>query len=311
MVMFVSAHYEREARRLFSSAADRDQRERINPVTGGWWVAALDSKHHQIKKASRCLMAREYFENTAPNWVQQSLPLSYEERQEYKCGGVSHVIAWFSESLQASDCDFGMHPIFEPYARGVLASPYAPEFITQDQALQKLFPPRPLKGLGRGLVWQPSRASIRNAPSWEQRLFLMSDPPPPFTQGYNVVSRQDANVPDSYVPSATTFLQVDDAFVAHAARLAGSGCKRLPRGWEEAIQFETFRRIDGGYKLLVRVHDYGWIVERVMCGREEVLAYIFTESPILCDTYVTAAHLAEVAHWGLPNRYLLKWMNTT
>jgi hypothetical protein len=309
--MSVSAEYERQARRIISSAPDRFDDVRTNPVTGGRWVNGDDPVGPQIREAARRLLARDYFGKTAPDYV-QPLSLSYDEREARKGGGPLHIEAWFSASLQASKYQFGIHPIFEPYARGVLASPHAPYFITQDSGLQKLFPPRPLKGLGRGLVWKPSPASIRSAPRGEQRLFLKSDPPPPFTEDYKLVNRQDANIRDGYAPDAKAFLQLDDEFVAHATKVAGSGCKRLPRGWQEAIQFETFRRSVGEYKLLVRAHDYGWMIERVgRFGREEVLTYIFTDTPVLCDTYVTAAHLAEAAHWGLPDRYLLKWISTT
>jgi hypothetical protein len=127
--------------------------------------------------------------------------------REPKVGGLPHIVAWFARSLEASDYDLGKHPLFEPYARGVLASSYTPYFITQDQTLQQRFPQRPLKGLGPGLYWNPTLTPIRSVPLWQQRFFL-DGPPPPQSQGsHTVVSRLDANVPPWYAPNSNAFLR--------------------------------------------------------------------------------------------------------
>jgi hypothetical protein len=57
--------------------------------------------------------------------------------------------------LEALGYDLDAHPTFEEYARGVLASTYAPDFITEDEQLKERFPPRHLAGLGSGLYWEP------------------------------------------------------------------------------------------------------------------------------------------------------------
>jgi hypothetical protein len=216
-------------------------------------------------------------------------------------------VRWFARSLEACNYDFGIHPLLAPYARGVLASPYAPDFITQDKTLQQRFPARQLKGLGPGHYWEPSFAPIRCASRRQQKLFL-SNPPPNQSQGaHTVVIRQEANVPPWYAPKSEAFLQLDDKFVAHATKLAPY--KRLPHGWEVDKRFEVFSRIIGVHKLWVTNSDYGWLVEREeWLGGEQVLANMLPGFPVLCDTYVAAARLAEAAHAGLADPYQLLWI---
>jgi hypothetical protein len=152
------------------------------------------------------------------------LPLSYDDRESLKVGGLPHIVAWFARSLAACDYDFGIHPFFEPYARGVLASPYAPDFITHDKTLQQRFPPRQLKGLGPGLCWEPSVAPIRSAPRWQQRLFLDNQPPHQNNGTHPVVDRQDANVPPCFAAGRRIYRPRDKVSVmqALAARLGGA-----------------------------------------------------------------------------------------
>ena len=123
-------------------------------------------------------------------------------------------------------------------------------------------------------------------------------------------SRQDANVPPCYAPSSDAFLQLDDDFVAHATKLAPF--KRLPSGWEVHKPAEVFTRRAGGYQLWLVNSDYGWLIERKeLFGTEQVLASIFMGFPVLCDTHVIAARLAEAAYQGLRPEYQLTWISTT
>jgi hypothetical protein len=302
------AEYREIARQMLSSAPDRRDEERTNPVTGGRIVNGLDPLEQQVTAAARALMARDYFAKMAPPDV-QPLSLSYYEREARKAGGLLHIEAWYSRSLNAVDYDFAAHPQFEPYVRGVLASSYAPDFIKQDVNLQQRFPPRPLKGLGHGLHWRWEPAGIRHARSGQQRLFLRAPPPPHCKDVHNLVNRQDANVPPSYAPNSRSFMQLDDNFIAHATKLAPY--KRLPRGWELGRKRESASCVVDAFTLWVVAADYGWLIER-QCfgGTTEVLAHILIEAPVLCDTYVTAARLAEAAHRGLPAAYQLKWIST-
>ena len=124
------------------------------------------------------------------------------------------------------------------------------------------------------------------------------------------MARLDANVAPWYAPNSNAFLQLDDEFVAHASRLAPY--KRLPPGWKVHKLAEVFTRRIGDYQFWLVKRDYGWLIERQeLFGEAEVLASIFMAFPVLCDTYVTAARLAEAAHQRLPHQYQLTWISTT
>jgi hypothetical protein len=125
-----------------------------NPVTGSRWVSGVDPVEPQMQAAWRALLARQWFAMTGPPGA-PPLPLSYNEREALKVGGPTHLVAWFAGSLECRKYNYKNHPSFEEFACGVMASPYAPHFITQDQQLLKHYPPRALSGLGPGLVWQP------------------------------------------------------------------------------------------------------------------------------------------------------------
>ena len=141
---------------VFDNASDRHDTVRENPFTGGIFVPRLDPIATQKEDATRALLARRLFAKIGPQDVDlQPLPLGYEERESLKSGGASHVLAWYARSLEAREYDVKEHPPFIDYARGVMASEHAPDFIKNDTALQKRFPPRPLHGLISGLYWLP------------------------------------------------------------------------------------------------------------------------------------------------------------
>jgi hypothetical protein len=131
-----------------------------NPVTGGKFVRGVDPIKPQKQRAERALRARDWFARHAPPDA-PSLPLCYGDREDLKRGGLPHIVAWFARSLEARAYDYHEHPSFDDYARGVLASPYAPEFITQDRELLRRFPAFPLSGLGPGLYWDPPKRDRR------------------------------------------------------------------------------------------------------------------------------------------------------
>src|SRR4051812_18939763 len=141
--------------RLFENAPDRHEVYRRNPVDGGQFVSGLDPIEPQKRRAERALLAGEWVCSIAPGGVE--LPLGYREREDMKCGGsgVERIVAWFARSLNENGYDVERHPSFNDYARGVLASAYAPPFITGAPGLLTRYPPRPLVGLGPGLIWNP------------------------------------------------------------------------------------------------------------------------------------------------------------
>jgi hypothetical protein len=108
-----------EVDRLFAEAPDRFAKFRQNPVTGSKFLGGEDPIGPQKLQACRALMAREWFARTAPPDV-PPLPLSYEQRENLKRGGLPHIVAWMARSLAYRDFVFEGHPWFDDYARGVL-----------------------------------------------------------------------------------------------------------------------------------------------------------------------------------------------
>jgi hypothetical protein len=139
---------------LFKQAHVPNSPFQTNPVTGGQWFRGLDSIEEQKLEAARALAARDWFAQHGPADA-PLLPLSSSERQKLKTGGLSHLVAWYAESLRANEYDCNAHATFDDYACGVMASSIAPDFITSDQTLLGRYPPRLLHRLGRGLIWIP------------------------------------------------------------------------------------------------------------------------------------------------------------
>ena len=129
------------------------------PIIGGHYVPGEDNIRPLKKKACAALAAREQFYENGPAYA-QPLPLSYNEREALKHGGVPHILAWYARSLEALDYNYLEYPSFFDYACGVMASEHAPNFIKKEQLLKR-FPPRPLDGLGPALCWEPPEEHAR------------------------------------------------------------------------------------------------------------------------------------------------------
>ena len=117
----------------------------------------------------RALFAHKWFALNGPPDA-PPLPLSYDEREDLKIGGLPHIVAWFACSLACLDYDVSEHPSFEDYARGVMASDHAPDFIKKEEELQRRFPPCPLTGLGPALVWEPPALHAETMASFRRSL---------------------------------------------------------------------------------------------------------------------------------------------
>src|SRR5262245_18867833 len=151
--------------RLFRANRKQDLAE--IPILGGHYCPGQDNIRPLKKLVRAALAAREWFYENGPEDL-QPLPLSYGEREALKSKGASHIRAWYARSLECRDYDVSEHPPFDDYARGVMASEHAPEFITENEELRQRFPPRPLKGLGPGLYWKPSKEHARTMESWRR-----------------------------------------------------------------------------------------------------------------------------------------------
>jgi hypothetical protein len=105
--------------------------------------------------------AREMFALNGP-FDAPPLPLSYNEREDLKVGGLSTIVALYARSLENLRYDLEEHPSFVDYARGVMASELnVHPGMKEDEGLRRRFPPRSLRGLGPGLCWKPSSQSMK------------------------------------------------------------------------------------------------------------------------------------------------------
>jgi hypothetical protein len=122
-------------------------------------ISAVDLFHDP--DGSEAQAAREWFATHGPADL-QPLPLGYSERE--RCQGRSgahHILKWYARSLACLHYDVHRHPWFDDFARGVMCSEFAPDFTTEDEELQKRFPPTPLEGLVEGLIWEPKKKERR------------------------------------------------------------------------------------------------------------------------------------------------------
>ena len=98
-------------------------------------------------------LAREHFATNGPPDA-PALPLSYDEREDLKVGGLPHIVSWYGRSWEARRYNLLEHPSFDDYARGLMAWEHTPYFIKNNEELLRRFPPRALPGLGLALRWQ-------------------------------------------------------------------------------------------------------------------------------------------------------------
>jgi hypothetical protein len=117
-------------------------------------ISAVDLVTEQKRLGCQALAARKWFAQNGPADA-PPLPLSYDEREALKYGGLHHIIAWFARSLAGRDYDWSKHPSFYVYSCGVMASEYTLSEIKNDQELLRRFPPCPLEGLDHGMDWNP------------------------------------------------------------------------------------------------------------------------------------------------------------
>jgi hypothetical protein len=140
--------------RLFDEQSGRPGELCRCPIIDCGYVRGVDRVGKLKEKAVRAVIARECFTRNGPPDA-PPLPLNYGDREELKHGGLDHMVALYARSLALQDYDWRKHPSFYEYACGVMASQETPIFITEDEELRKRFPPRPLPGLGSGLIWEP------------------------------------------------------------------------------------------------------------------------------------------------------------
>jgi hypothetical protein len=132
----------------------------------------------KLKHLNRAgLRARDWFRRWGPCWG-QPLPLNEHERENWFCSSYFHLhlVALYSESLQARDFDYLEHPMFYPYARGIMAARIGEPGLWDDEELQKEFPAKKLPGLDAQGRWcpLPNRASKILELEWSRSHQLIS-----------------------------------------------------------------------------------------------------------------------------------------
>ena len=158
---------------LFAKNPGRYGKICTNPVTGGRYVYGGDPIEQQKKEARDALLAREWFAIVGPKDM-QPLPISDEEIEDRKYAwdskhpALGYIGSCFGYSVRANGHDLKSHPSFEAFARGVMASEHAPDFVKNDEALRKQYPPWPLAGLGPALVWEPPALHAETMASWRR-----------------------------------------------------------------------------------------------------------------------------------------------
>ena len=115
-------------------------------------------------RGRRALAAREWFADNGPLDL-QPLPLGYDERERLKRGGAVHILAWYARSLDSRNYDVLEHPSLDDYARGVMGSEFVPDFIKNNETLQKRFPARPLEWLNNAMIWEAPKPKRRGSRS--------------------------------------------------------------------------------------------------------------------------------------------------
>jgi hypothetical protein len=126
-----------------------------NPVTGIKFVWGIETISEQKLEACRALVARERHAHSSPK--APILPINVLEIDAMMSGGgEAHLLGYFAQSIALAGYNVSGHPPWETYARGVLASPYAPYVLRNDHTLIRKYPPRPMTGLSPfNLGWQP------------------------------------------------------------------------------------------------------------------------------------------------------------
>ena len=109
-------------------------------------------------------LARQHFALHGPRDA-PALPLGYNERESIKGKSpLATIVSRYARSWQGCRYDLDLHPSFDDYACGVMASEYNGwPGLGCDPEMLRRFPPRKLAGLGPGLMWEPPKARVEES----------------------------------------------------------------------------------------------------------------------------------------------------
>lgn len=149
-------YIEQKVEQLFADALRQYSNSKFceNPVTGECFVPRHDPIKPHKERAIRALVAHLWFATQKPADA-PDLPLDRCTRAALdREDGLSYLVAAFGYSLNYRDFFIGGHPDFGTFARGVMASARTREVVRNDPDLRRRYPPKPLKGLEPGLVFE-------------------------------------------------------------------------------------------------------------------------------------------------------------
>lgn len=174
-------YIEQKVEQLFADALRQYSKSTFceNPVTGEHFVPGLDPIKPHKKRAIRALIAQARFQREkSPDMPDLPLNAREDDPGFFKWLSTRHyLVEAYNYSLRSRDYRPEGHPDFETFARGVMASPWTPKQIRDDAELLRRYPPKPLKGLGRGLVFNLKRRT--RSTSRPAATFFRHDAPPP------------------------------------------------------------------------------------------------------------------------------------
>jgi hypothetical protein len=154
-------NYEEEVNRLFRNIKRSCESITFNPVTGSQFVPALDGIGRQKRIGEKALLARDWFEAQRPPDAPE-LPLGLRNCIDLRDEAIiaenwiAYVVSRFGESIAHRGYRTEGHPLFEEFARGLMASDMWPDEMHKDPDLLRRYPPKPLPGLKHG-IWSPPK----------------------------------------------------------------------------------------------------------------------------------------------------------
>ena len=156
----MSALIEEKVDQLFADARKQYSNSTVcqNPVTGEHFVPGHDPIKPRKELAVRALEAQARFRSDESSAGMPDMPLNVREDNpgKFKWQSARHyVVEAFTNSLRTRGFRQERHPNFETFVRGVMADPWTPAEVRQDPDLLRRFSPKPLKGLGSSLIFEP------------------------------------------------------------------------------------------------------------------------------------------------------------
>jgi hypothetical protein len=153
-------NYQIEVDRLFGEIKGCRGSLQFNPITADQFVLGENPVKPQKLKGNMALEARDWFETQRPADAPE-LPLGLRNcidvRDEaiIKSDWIAYLVSRFGESIARHEYRTEGHPLFEEFARGLMASDMWPDEMHKDPDLLRRYPPKPLPGLRHGVWSQP------------------------------------------------------------------------------------------------------------------------------------------------------------